>query len=67
MLLLLRPAMHELWQHAACACVRPQDDAKEAEWFPISSLPTLAFDHKLVVRSSLRHLAGLAPAQAVGE
>lgn len=28
-----------------------------AQWFPISSLPALAFDHKLVVRTAFRHLA----------
>jgi 8-oxo-dGTP diphosphatase len=29
-----------------------------AQWFPISELPKLAFDHKLIVRSAFRQLAG---------
>lgn len=28
-----------------------------AQWYPIGQLPTLAFDHKLIVRTSFRHLA----------
>ena len=44
-----------------------QDDAKDARWFDVSALPQLAFDHKLVVRSSLRHLAKQPAAQAIGE
>ncbi len=48
-------------------CHPTQDDAQDARWFDVSSLPPLAFDHKLVVRTSLRHLAKQAAAQAVGE
>ena len=29
-------------------CMHTQDDAAEAEWFPVVELPPLAFDHKLV-------------------
>lgn len=32
------------------------DDAKEAKWFPIDQLPSLAFDHNLIVRESLEVL-----------
>lgn len=37
--------------------VAAADDAQDAQWFPIASLPKLAFDHKLIVRTSFRHLA----------
>ncbi|PSC69087.1 nudix hydrolase [Micractinium conductrix] len=37
--------------------VKAADDAQAAEWFPADRLPALAFDHKLVVRTALRHLA----------
>lgn len=37
--------------------VKAADDAKEAKWFDIGSLPRLAFDHKLVVRTALGALA----------
>ncbi|MGA1820805.1 MAG: NUDIX domain-containing protein [Thermoplasmatota archaeon] len=29
------------------------DDASEAEWFPVSNLPGLAFDHEKIIRSAL--------------
>ncbi|KXZ56934.1 hypothetical protein GPECTOR_1g842 [Gonium pectorale] len=45
--------------------VKAADDAKDARWFDVSSLPQLAFDHKLVVRSSLRHLAKQPAAAAL--
>ncbi|PNW85501.1 hypothetical protein CHLRE_03g189500v5 [Chlamydomonas reinhardtii] len=45
--------------------VKAADDAKDARWFDVSALPQLAFDHKLVVRSSLRHLAKQPAAQAI--
>jgi hypothetical protein len=44
-----------------------QDDAKDAQWFDVAALPQLAFDHKLVVRASLRHLAKQPQAASVGE
>ncbi|MEW5301832.1 MAG: hypothetical protein WDW36_004667 [Sanguina aurantia] len=37
--------------------VKAADDAVEASWFDISALPTLAFDHRVVVCSALRMLA----------
>ena len=34
-----------------------QDDAAEAEWFDVSKPPSkLAFDHKLIVRTTFEHL-----------
>ena len=32
------------------------DDASDARWFPLSSLPAMAFDHKVIVRDALRKL-----------
>lgn len=34
--------------------VKGSDDAAEAEWFPISNLPELAFDHYEIMQDSLR-------------
>jgi 8-oxo-dGTP diphosphatase len=31
------------------------DDAKEAQWFSINNLPTLAFDHDEIIEKALRH------------
>ncbi|PNH10108.1 ADP-ribose pyrophosphatase [Tetrabaena socialis] len=45
--------------------VKAADDAKEARWFDVANLPQLAFDHKLVVRSALRHLAKSPAAAAM--
>ena len=33
------------------------DDASDARWFPLCSLPAMAFDHKVIVRDALRKLA----------
>ncbi|KAL4448962.1 hypothetical protein ABPG77_007679 [Micractinium sp. CCAP 211/92] len=44
--------------------VKAADDAQAAQWFPIPSLPRLAFDHKLVVRTAFRHLAAQAEVPA---
>lgn len=32
------------------------DDASDARWFPLSALPAMAFDHKVIVRDALRKL-----------
>lgn len=32
------------------------DDAREAEWFSLGELPTLAFDHDEIVKVALEHL-----------
>lgn len=36
--------------------VRAADDATEAEWYDVTKLPPLAFDHKLIVRTAFQHL-----------
>ncbi len=33
---------------------RADDDAAEAQWFPLNALPTLAFDHGVVVRDFIQ-------------
>ena len=33
-----------------------QDDASNAEWWTVTKLPPLAFDHKLIVRSAFQRL-----------
>ena len=43
-----------------------QDDAQDARWYPVDALPQLAFDHKLVVRESFKHVAEKPQAAAVG-
>jgi ADP-ribose pyrophosphatase YjhB (NUDIX family) len=37
--------------------VRAADDAKEAAWWEVGHLPTLAFDHKRIVREAFQKLA----------
>jgi len=37
----------------APAEVRGQDDAAEAQWFPIDALPPLAFDHEDIMRDAI--------------
>lgn len=36
--------------------VKAADDATEAEWYDVTKLPSLAFDHKLIVRTAFEHL-----------
>ncbi|KAL3143598.1 hypothetical protein ABBQ38_002395 [Trebouxia sp. C0009 RCD-2024] len=36
--------------------VKAADDATEAEWYDITKLPALAFDHKLIIRTAFEHL-----------
>ena len=36
--------------------IKGGDDAKEAKWFPIDSLPELAFDHKDIIDTALERL-----------
>ncbi len=37
----------------APAEVRGQDDAAKAQWFPLSELPTLAFDHTDIMEDAI--------------
>lgn len=39
------------------AKVYPKDDAKEVNWFPISNLPPLAFDHKEIIQFGIDWLS----------
>ena len=34
--------------------VRGQDDAAKAQWFPLSALPELAFDHEEIMRDAIK-------------
>lgn len=44
-----------------------QDDAAEANWFPVTELPQLAFDHKQVIREALQKLSSRPQVQQTGE
>lgn len=37
------------------------DDAKEANWFPITEIPDLAFDHELIIEKALKRLKEKLP------
>jgi 8-oxo-dGTP diphosphatase len=47
--------------------VTGQDDAANAEWFPLSALPELAFDHAEIMRDAVRIYTNLkdSPTQIV--
>ncbi len=34
--------------------VKGQDDAAKAQWFPLSALPELAFDHEEIMRDAIK-------------
>lgn len=42
------------------------DDAKNAQWFPISKVPPLAFDHDRILRVALNRLRGKIRYQPIG-
>ena len=44
-----------------------QDDATEAEWYDVTKLPALAFDHKLIVRTAFEHLSQHSETKSTGE
>lgn len=46
------------WLTSILMMLGMQDDAREASWFNVGELPSLAFDHKLVVRETFKTLAG---------
>ncbi len=46
--------------------VRPAADARRAQWFPTSRLPTLAFDHEKIVRTAIERLRGKVRYRPVG-
>mmetsp|Transcript_18084 Transcript_18084/g.30972 ORF Transcript_18084/g.30972 Transcript_18084/m.30972 type:complete len:206 (+) Transcript_18084:116-733(+) len=47
--------------------VKAADDAADARWYSLSEIPQLAFDHALVVGTSLRHLAKQPEVVALGD
>jgi 8-oxo-dGTP diphosphatase len=46
--------------------IKAGDDAKNAKWFGISKVPTLAFDHEQILRVALNRLRGKIRYQPVG-
>lgn len=48
---------HGRCSNAISCLLLPPCPLQAAQWYPIGQLPTLAFDHKLIVRTSFRHLA----------
>lgn len=44
-----------------------QDDATEAEWYDVTQLPALAFDHKLIIRTAFEHLLQHSETKSAGE
>lgn len=49
-----------------CSCCT-QDDAAAANWFPVTELPALAFDHKQIIREALQTLSGKPEVQETGK
>jgi 8-oxo-dGTP diphosphatase len=45
--------------------VQAADDAAAAQWFPVTKLPPLAFDHKLVVRECLSRACDIPEASGM--
>jgi len=46
--------------------VKAGDDAQKAQWFPVSKVPTLAFDHDMILRVALNRLRGKIRYQPIG-
>jgi 8-oxo-dGTP diphosphatase len=46
--------------------VRAASDARNAEWFSVNNLPTLAFDHEEIVRVACERLRGKVRYQPIG-
>ena len=46
--------------------VRAATDARDAGWFPVSKLPSLAFDHSRIVDVALRRLQGKVRYEPIG-
>lgn len=61
--------------HATCSAQKSfeaakhmqlQDDATEAEWYDVTKLPSLAFDHKLIIRTAFEHLLQHSETKSTG-
>ena len=46
--------------------IQAGDDAQSAKWFPISQIPSLAFDHNLILRMALNRLRSKIRYQPIG-
>jgi 8-oxo-dGTP diphosphatase len=46
--------------------VKADSDAEEAQWFSITALPDLAFDHKQILESALKRLQNKLTYQPIG-
>jgi 8-oxo-dGTP diphosphatase len=46
--------------------IKAGDDAKKAQWFPVTRIPELAFDHELIFQTALNRLKGKIRYQPVG-
>lgn len=51
---------------AADVTVEAGDDAAKAKWFPISGLPSLAFDHNKIIKRGLQRLRSKVRWQPIG-
>jgi len=45
----------------AVTAVKGQDDAAKAQWFPLSALPELAFDHDDIMQDAIKLYTTLSP------
>lgn len=55
-------ALVNLWQHR----IYPTTDADDAQWFPVSDQPKLAFDHDQIVQVALQRLKGKVRYEPIG-
>lgn len=46
--------------------VKAGRDTKNAEWFPVSSIPSLAFDHNKIIKTAIERLRGKVRYQPIG-
>lgn len=46
--------------------IQAGDDAQSAKWFPISQIPSLAFDHNLILRMALNRIRAKIRYQPIG-
>jgi 8-oxo-dGTP diphosphatase len=46
--------------------LKPDTDAEEAQWFPINQLPSLAFDHRIILETAQKRLQSKLTYQPIG-